>query len=184
MVEDIEMQSGIPALGLQFVEGQLGEGKGYDDALDGGHADEGQALHGAERLDRYSDQIGRLVLALANAVPHSSERHSHRVSDKQEIHRGVLHGTRGGIPHGQPRAIDIKPADFEMQARLGRERQCQIRQRPLYRFRQQELLDSRARRAGNLLLYRTAGMEQEYGRRTKRDTKREKNDRLPVGDSL
>ena len=136
IVEDIEVKSGIAALGLVFIDCQLREGKRDDNALDGRHAYKRQALHGAERLDRHANEVGGLVLAFPNAVTHSAERYRDRISNKQKIHRGILHRTGELVPHIQSRAIDVKPTDFEVQAGLSWKRQCQIRQGPIHGSRQ------------------------------------------------
>ena len=163
IVEDIEVESGVAALRLEFIQGQLREGKWNDHALNGRHTDKGQALHGAECFDGHANEIGGVIFAFADPIAHSTECHRDSIADEEKIHGGILDGSGGLITHIQPRAIDVKPADFEMQTGLGREREGQIRQGAIDGSGQQELLNGRARRAGNLLLDGAPGEQEEQG---------------------
>ena len=163
IVEDIEVKSGIAALGLEFIQRQLREGKGNDHTLNGRHTDESQALHGAECFNSDANEIGGVIFAFADAIAHPTECDGDSIPNKEEIHGGILYGSGGLISHVQPRPIDIKPADFEMQTGLGWKRERQIRQGLIDGSRQQELLDGRARRAGNFLLDGAAGKQEEQG---------------------
>lgn len=160
VLEDIEVESRVAALGLKLIQRQLRKGKGYDDALDGRHADKRQALHGAERFNGYTDEVGRMIVAMSNAITHPAECHRDRILNEEGIRGGILHRTRGLVPHRQSPAIDVKPANFQVQIGLRRERQREIRQGLIDGSRQQQLFDRRPRRPRDLLLEGTAGNEQ------------------------